>query len=263
MGIWYIVSLIIIFLIFKVKTKSKKIFLIIGLIIYLTVSLGLNTEVRLSSTHGNTKHGWYSKYNSEEKFVAVSWFVAFPIGLFFLYNKVYIISSRREDDLEDNSITQPVDDTNINNDTYIKEYVNEYQIKEIVIDMSIEKAVRIYYDSFLQIPPWANEPINSKEEIDFSSGMLDEDIKKDIMKTSLEEKIMWDNYELKFGHRGAASSKEESNFRDPVIKVTTIKKYNALDEQLRRENLSKSIKPSSWDTYYDSGKIDEIPIWKI
>ncbi|HHE33218.1 MAG TPA: hypothetical protein ENL07_11560 [Chlorobaculum parvum] len=66
---------------------------------------------------------------------------------------------------------------------------------------------------------------------------------------------MWKEFEVKFGHKGAASSDEEANFRDPVIKITTVRMFRAMDEQLSRLNLPMSRKPGAWDTHYEGGDV--------
>ena len=54
--------------------------IVLSVIIYLTVNSYFYGLVRRASTHGNTIHGWYSKYNSGEKTLAWLWFIGFPAG---------------------------------------------------------------------------------------------------------------------------------------------------------------------------------------
>jgi hypothetical protein len=112
---------------------------------------------------------------------------------------------------------------------------------------AIEEAVRIYMNSF------STEPNYTTEKIIEAASRLDEDVKKEIKVSALECEKMWDEYEEKFGHRSAATSDEEANFRDPVIISTTVRMFRAMDEQLRRLKLPHSRKPSSWDTHYKGG----------
>ena len=53
--------------------------LVITTAIYLAVNPFFFDLVRDASTHGNTIHGWYSKYNRGEKFIAWAWFVVYPV----------------------------------------------------------------------------------------------------------------------------------------------------------------------------------------
>lgn len=114
---------------------------------------------------------------------------------------------------------------------------------------TIEEAVRIFDDSF------SKDPIYSAEKRKEVASRLDDDIKQEIKIAALEREEMWEEYEAKFGHRGAAGSEEESNFRDPVIKITTVRMFRAMDEQLKRLKLPISRKPESWDTHYKGGKV--------
>jgi hypothetical protein len=61
-----------------------RITIIISSIIYLFVNLFFFNLVRNASTHGNTIHGWYSKYNRYEKLLAWLWFIIFPIIVAFI-----------------------------------------------------------------------------------------------------------------------------------------------------------------------------------
>lgn len=114
---------------------------------------------------------------------------------------------------------------------------------------TIEEAVRVFDDSFSQDPIY---PLNKVVE---ASARLDDDIKTEIKRAALERETMWRQYETKFGHRGPASSEAEANFRDPVIKMTTVRIFRAMDEQLRRLNLPMSRKPGSWATHYNNGDV--------
>lgn len=114
---------------------------------------------------------------------------------------------------------------------------------------TIEEAVRVFDDGF------SKEPIYSIEKRREATSRLDDDIKREIEIAALEREKMWDEYEVKFGHKGAASSEEEADFRDPVIKITTVRIFRAMDEQLKRLNLPTSRKPGAWDTHYKSGDV--------
>lgn len=51
----------------------------VAIVVYLAVNSYFFDIVRNASTHGNTIHGWYSKYNRSEKFFAWLWFIGFPM----------------------------------------------------------------------------------------------------------------------------------------------------------------------------------------
>jgi hypothetical protein len=65
-----------------------RIALFVALAIYLFGTNEAFDLVRTSSTHGNTRHGWYSQYNKGEKFIAMLWLLGFPalcaFGISFL-----------------------------------------------------------------------------------------------------------------------------------------------------------------------------------
>lgn len=112
-NIWEIIALIMIYYIFAAKEKLQKIFLIIALTIYISISLFLNDNVKKASTHGNTKHGWYSKYNNKEKFIASTWFLTFPLGVSFLYI-VFFKRRKEENHNAHESVNKNTNITNLN-----------------------------------------------------------------------------------------------------------------------------------------------------
>lgn len=73
-----------------VQKRTIKVIIFLSLILYLSVFTMLNENVKNSSTHGNTIHGWYSEYNTTEKTIAVAWIIGFPfacyITIIFLFN---------------------------------------------------------------------------------------------------------------------------------------------------------------------------------
>jgi len=114
---------------------------------------------------------------------------------------------------------------------------------------TIDRAGWVFDDSF------SKDSIYSTEKTREAASRLDDDIKQEIEIAALERERMWEEYEVKFGHRGPAGSEEEANFRDPVIKITVVRTCRAIDEQLERLNLPMSIKAGSWDTHYKSGNV--------
>jgi len=101
---WGIIAFIAIFV---VKKISAKILISILLFIYLSTGYSLNTEVKDSSTHGNTKHGWYSEKNKKEQFIAKSWFILFPLVSFafivFVYQEEFEKLNEKDEDEDDDS----------------------------------------------------------------------------------------------------------------------------------------------------------------
>ncbi len=76
-----------VFLIGTEKTKIKKVLFSGCLIVYI-IGFGIaNGAVRDACTHGNCKHGWYSKKNDAEKFMALLWTLTPGILVFNLKNK--------------------------------------------------------------------------------------------------------------------------------------------------------------------------------
>ena len=65
----------------------------IAILIYFFGCSHFNSEVREACTHGNCKHGWYSKYNESEKTVASMWMIGYPIIAFVIYS---LFSSGKE-----------------------------------------------------------------------------------------------------------------------------------------------------------------------
>ena len=95
-------------MIYHIITQSwvKKIIFLLILIVYLSVFVELNGNVRKASTHGNTKHGWYSKYNTAEKTIAIAWIFGFPI-LCFSVNTFFSSTTKKESE----KITESIIDT--------------------------------------------------------------------------------------------------------------------------------------------------------
>jgi hypothetical protein len=135
--------------------------------------------------------------------------------------------------------------------TTAEEDAKEAALNETPIDRRnmIEEAVRIYQDSL------SKRPYYTREQVAAAAARLDQDIKDELRKAVSEEEAMWDAYERRFGHRGAAATKEQAAFRDPVIKRTTVRMFRAMDEQLRRLKLPESRKPEAWKTHYNGGKV--------
>ncbi len=104
-----IISIVALYYIFT-ESWTRKLFLLLFLVVYLGVFSVLNTNVRKASWHGNTKHGWYSKYNSTEKLIATVWIIFFPVGTFVLYS--FIFATRNEAS-EDTSKEQSKNISNI------------------------------------------------------------------------------------------------------------------------------------------------------
>ena len=55
------------------KTTVRKIFIISCFIIYLIGFAIANDAIAEACTHGHCRHGWYSKSNTFEKFMALLW----------------------------------------------------------------------------------------------------------------------------------------------------------------------------------------------
>ena len=55
------------------------------ILIYLVGCFYFNELVSLSCTHGNCVHGWYSKYNKDEKAIASLWILGYPAGSLLIY----------------------------------------------------------------------------------------------------------------------------------------------------------------------------------
>lgn len=74
-----------------------RVFLIsIVALIYFFVGGHLNSNVKKASTHGNTKHGWHSKYNQAEKDEAMLWMVGFPLAAFAIYSLFSFLNKPRK-----------------------------------------------------------------------------------------------------------------------------------------------------------------------
>lgn len=84
MGWFYFFIVVFVFIIISTESKIDKVLISILLVVYILVEFSLNENVREASTHGNTKHGWYSKENTIEKFLVKTWIFGYPIGLLFL-----------------------------------------------------------------------------------------------------------------------------------------------------------------------------------
>jgi hypothetical protein len=120
----------------------------------------------------------------------------------------------------------------------------------------IEDAVRIYEDSL------SSRPYVEIEEIGWASTVLDEDIKSEVQRASIELEEMWKIFEAMFGHRGAVRNEREKGIRDPVVRRSVVRVYRAKDEQLRRKNFPASQKPQAWFSHYAGGDVGlEPPPW--
>lgn len=113
----------------------------------------------------------------------------------------------------------------------------------------IEEAVRVYQNSL------SKKPFYKPEQISAAAAQLDDDIKEELRKAVSEEEAMWNVFEKRFGHRNGATTQEQVNFRNPVIKRTSVRMFRAMDEQLRRLKLPESRKPEAWKTHYNSGDV--------
>ena len=67
---------------FGLKSKIKKCLFAVAFVVYIFGFFTANKAVRDACTHGNCKHGWYSKKNKTEKAIAFLW-VLTPISLLF------------------------------------------------------------------------------------------------------------------------------------------------------------------------------------
>ena len=78
----FFVGCITLYILFAIaKTIIRKAFIITVFIIYLTGFIIAVNEVSDACTYRTCKHGWYSKYNTFEKFMALLW--TLTPGLFF------------------------------------------------------------------------------------------------------------------------------------------------------------------------------------
>jgi hypothetical protein len=59
------------------------------IVIYLVGLHFLNEAVRAACTHGNCKHGWYSKDTGAEQVLTLLWAWGFPIGLLGLWMRLH------------------------------------------------------------------------------------------------------------------------------------------------------------------------------
>ena len=81
----------------------------IAILIYFFGCSHFNSEVREACTHGNCKHGWYSKYNESEKTVASMWMIGYPIIAFVIYS---LFSSGKETEKQSSNSSGYVKVTN-------------------------------------------------------------------------------------------------------------------------------------------------------
>ena len=65
-----------------VKSKVKKVLFSIALIVYIIGFFMANSAVSNACTHGNCKHGWYSKNTGSQQTVAILWLLT-PLALSF------------------------------------------------------------------------------------------------------------------------------------------------------------------------------------
>lgn len=120
----------------------------------------------------------------------------------------------------------------------------------------IEDAIRICENSF------SSRPHVKKDEIEWASKVLDEDIKGEVQRAVVEREEMWKIFEQMFGHRGAARKEREKGIRDLVVKRSAVRVIRAKDEQLRRRNFPASQKPEAWLAHYEGGDVGlEPPPW--
>ena len=71
------------------KDASKHIIMAVLIVIYFVGCQKLNNDVREACTHGNCKHGWYSKYNEDEQATANLWTYGFLLFLAFVSFMIY------------------------------------------------------------------------------------------------------------------------------------------------------------------------------
>ena len=104
---------------------------------------------------------------------------------------------------------------------------------------------------------------DDERKIKWAESLFDSDVLEEI-KTSCEEmNKMVSEFKTKFGHDLPAANEEEIEFRDPIVTASTIRKFRALDEQLKRVNLPESEKPPAWNTRYKGGDVNlPSPSWE-
>ena len=143
---------------------------------------------------------------------------------------------------------------------YIQQYGNTSE-KDDITEASLNETDedirnRVINAAITYQEQFSEKPIVKREEIKISESLLDDDIKQELKKSALDIECMWDEFEKRFGHRGIVRSHEEKSFRDPVVIVSTVRYFRAVDEQLTRLNLPLSEKTGAWLTYYKNGNVD-------
>lgn len=135
---------------------------------------------------------------------------------------------------------------------FLMDVLCENKNSAMVLNLSIiEDAVRFYTNYVTK-----NTEETNKNLINLVEKILDLDIRSELKKSALELEDMWKEFEKKFGRRGAASSKEEANFRDPVVKRSTKRQTRAVNEQLRRLNY---LNMKTLHHSYDEVVLDKAP----
>ena len=103
---------------------------------------------------------------------------------------------------------------------------------------------------------------DDERKIKWAKSLFDSDIIEEIKISCDEMDKMYLEFKRKFGHDLPARNDEEAAFRDPIVISLAVRKFRALDEQLRRVNLPESEKPRSWNTHFKGGNIDlPKPLW--
>lgn len=102
--------------------------LAIVILIYFFGCIHFNSQVEEACTHGNCKHGWYSKYNESEKIEAIMWMFGCPSVAFVIYS---ILSSRSVSSFRDDDLHQML------------ESISTFQAKEVFSSISTEEKIFI------------------------------------------------------------------------------------------------------------------------
>ncbi|OGW45278.1 MAG: hypothetical protein A2Y66_08840 [Nitrospirae bacterium RBG_13_41_22] len=74
--------------------RALTLLIIVGLAIYILGCIFFTYLVRVSCTHGNCVHGWYSKYNATERFIAMAWILGVPVVA--MISAYYLRNHRRK-----------------------------------------------------------------------------------------------------------------------------------------------------------------------
>lgn len=97
---------------------------------------------------------------------------------------------------------------------------------------------------------------DDKRKIKWAESLFDSDVLEEIKISCEEMNKMVSEFKTKFGHDLPATNDEEIEFRDHIVTASGVRRFRALDEQLRRVNLPESEKPGAWNERYKGGNID-------